>query len=96
MRAQKYAYTLGGFSDSYYQQIGFGLMFFYANKIWIIFCRMNVFSLFTAHLISSFFTLYFILFYFFCAPWAYYKVFSGADIVSGTLHPAVWDTHLSS
>jgi hypothetical protein len=24
-----------------------------------------------------------------CAPWAYYTVFSGAGVVSGTLHPAV-------
>jgi hypothetical protein len=31
---------------------------------------------------------------FFCAPWAYYTVFSGAGVVSGTLHPAVWDTHM--
>jgi hypothetical protein len=27
-------------------------------------------------------------------PWAYYTVFSGAGVVSGTLHPAVWDTHI--
>jgi hypothetical protein len=31
-------------------------------------------------------TLYF---FFFFAPWAYYTVFSGAGVVSGTLHPAV-------
>jgi hypothetical protein len=37
----------------------------------------------------------FFLFFFF-APWAYYTVFSGAGVVSGTLHPAVWDTHISS
>jgi hypothetical protein len=35
-----------------------------------------------------------IFFFFFCAPWAYYTVFSGAGVVSGTLHPAVWDTHI--
>jgi hypothetical protein len=34
--------------------------------------------------------------FFFCAPWAYYTEFSGAGVVSGTLHPAVWDTHISS
>jgi hypothetical protein len=36
------------------------------------------------------------LFFFFFAPWAYYTVFSSAGVVSGTLHPAVWDTHISS
>jgi hypothetical protein len=34
--------------------------------------------------------------FFFPPFWAYYTVFSGAGIVSGTLHPAVWDTHISS
>jgi hypothetical protein len=32
-------------------------------------------------------------FYFFLCPWAYYTVFSGAGVISGTLHPAEWDTH---
>jgi heme/copper-type cytochrome/quinol oxidase subunit 1 len=33
--------------------------------------------------------IYFLFFYFFCAPRAYYTVFSGAGVVSGTLRPAV-------
>ena len=27
----------------------------------------------------------------FCAPWAYCYIISGAGVVSGTPHPAVWD-----
>jgi hypothetical protein len=36
------------------------------------------------------------IYFFFGAPWPYYTVFSGAGVVSGTLHSAVWDTHISS
>ena len=37
----------------------------------------------------------FFLFFFF-APWAYGYIISGAGVISGTPHPAVWDTHISS
>ena len=37
-----------------------------------------------------------IFFFFFCAHWAYCYIISGVGVVSGTLHPAVWDTHISS
>ena len=32
----------------------------------------------------------------FCAPLAYWYTISGAGVVSGTPHPAVWDMHISS
>jgi hypothetical protein len=43
----------------------------------------------TSYQFRIYFDFILLLLFFFCAPWAYYTVFSGAGVVSGTLHPAV-------
>jgi hypothetical protein len=68
----------------------------YPNKAWVIigyiwlwlFCLI----LTTVNTTSKFF----FFFFFFGAPCSYHTVFSSAAVVSGTLHPAVWDMHISS
>ena len=47
-----------------------------------------------AFLKKEFFFFFFVAGGPFCAPWACLYIISGAGVVSGTLHPAVWDTHI--
>ena len=55
----------------------------------------HIFGRTELNLFLSFF-LFFVAVRPFCAPWAFLYIISGAGVVSGTLHPAVGDMHISS